>query len=235
MCGVFLVRARPVAVARGWWARRRADKDAEDAEAVPELPGADESISPRRPVEYLVGVVVMLGAAFVVSGLWLAFDRMRATIAPIEVPQNQSLAFHGIPPASSVISTGQLFAWLPPWNGYDPVRFTSTYVLDVRTLMTYVFAGAVIMAALRVARRDTISLFAGWCLIAAFVGAPAFVLLNVGLSKVLISPEARYGLSLVPFMAAIVASFARNRIGTTLLWLGSLTSFTVVVGTMLAH
>ena len=32
----------------------------------------------------------MLGATFVVSGLWLAFDRMRATIDPIEVPQNQS-------------------------------------------------------------------------------------------------------------------------------------------------
>ena len=92
---------------------------------------------------------------------------MRATIDPIEVPQNQILAFHGIPPASSVISTRQLFAWLPPWNGYDPVRFTSTYVFDARTLMTYVFAGAVILAALRVARRDTISLFAVWCLIAA--------------------------------------------------------------------
>ena len=165
----------------------------------------------------------------------MAFDRMRATIDPIEVPQNQSLAFHSIPPASSVISITQLFAWLPPWNGYDPVRFTSTYVWDARTLMTYVFAGAVILAALRVARRDTISLFGIGCLVAALVGAPAFVLLNVGVSKVLSNPEARYGLSLVPFMAAIVASFATNRIGTTLLWLGSLTSFAVVVGTMLAH
>jgi hypothetical protein len=235
MCGVFLVRARPVTLARAWWARRSARKDTDDAEAVPELPGADESISPRRPVEYLVGIVVMLGTAFVVSGLWLAFDRMRATIDPIEVPQNQTLAFHGIPPASSVLSTAQLFAWLPPWNGYDPVRFTSTYVLDVRTLMTYVFAGAVILAALRVARRDTISLFGVCCLVAALVGAPAFVLLNVGVSKVLVNPEARYGLSLVPFMAAIVASYARNKIGTTMLWLGGLTSFAVVVGTMLAH
>ena len=230
MCGVFLVRSQPIALARAWWSRRKSD-----AEDGPELPSADDTISPRRPVEYLVAVVVMLGTAFVVSGLWLVFDRMRATIAPIEVPQNQSLAFHSIPPASSVISTTQLFAWLPPWNGYDPVRFTSTYVWDARTLMTYVFAGAVILAALRVARRDTISLFGGCCLVAAMVGAPAFVLLNVGVSKVLANPEARYGLSLLPFMAAIVASYARNRIGTTLLWLGSLTSFAVVVGTMLAH
>ena len=255
MCGVFLVRARPIELTRAWWERRRARKAAtiaarvddgigdggderdheRDDDGLPELPGADPSISPRRPFEYLVGTVVMLGTAFVVSGLWLAFDRMRATIDPIEVPQNQSLAFHSIPPASSVISITQLFAWLPPWNGYDPVRFTSTYVWDARTLMTYVFAGAVILAALRVARRDTISLFGIGCLVAALVGAPAFVLLNVGVSKVLSNPEARYGLSLVPFMAAIVASFATNRIGTTLLWLGSLTSFAVVVGTMLAH
>lgn len=247
MGGVFLVRARPIELTRVLWERRRARRatkvaariddgvDVNDRGALPELPDADPSVSPRRPLEYLIGLVVMLGTAFVVSGLWLAFDRMRATIAPIEVPQNQSLAFHSIPPASSVISTTQLFAWLPPWNGYDPVRFTSTYVLDARTLMTYVFAGAVILAALRVARRDTISLFGLCCLVAAMVGAPAFVLLNVGVSKVLVNPEARYGLSMVPFMAAIVASYAKNRIGTTLLWLGSLTSFAVVVGTMLAH
>jgi len=242
MCGLFLVRAQPVALGRAWWERRKArrtarrlDDDRDRSLDVPNLPGADDSISPRRPVEYLLGIVVMLGTAFVVSGLWLTFDRMRATIDPIQVPQNQTLAFHGIPPAYSVFSPTQVFAWLPPWNGYDPVRFTSPYVIDARTLMTYVFAGAVILAALRVARRDTISLFAICCLVAALVGAPAFVLLNVGVSKVLVNPEARYGLSLVPFMAAIVASYARNRIGTTLLWAGSLTSFAVVVGTMLAH
>jgi hypothetical protein len=98
-----------------------------------------------------------------------------------------------------------------------------------------VFAGAVLMAVLQVTRRDTMSLFGIGCLVAALVGGPAFVLMNAGLSSVLTLPEARYGLSLVPFMAAVVASFARNRIGTTLLWLFGLTSFAVVVGTMLAH
>jgi hypothetical protein len=226
---VFLVRARPILLARAWWSRRRSP---DDPQPVPE---ADETTSPRRPVEYLAALLVMMGSALVVSGIWLAFDRARAVIDPSEVPQNQLLASHGIPPAYSVFSVNQVFSWLPPWNGYDPVRFTSPYVTDVRTLMTFVFAGAVLMVALRVSRGDTLSLFGVACLIAAFVGGPAFVLLNAGVSNVLVTPEARYGLSLVPFMAAIVASFAMNRIGTTVLWLGSLTSFAVVVGTMLAH
>ena len=146
---LFLVRSRPRSLVRAWREGRRA--------AVVTVP-ADEDVSPRRPIEYLVGFVVMAAAAFVVSGAWLAFDRLRATIDPIQVPQNQMLAFHGIPPADSVISSMQIFAWLPPWNGYDPVRFTSTYVLDARTFMTFLFAGAVLVAALRVARRDTLSL-----------------------------------------------------------------------------
>jgi hypothetical protein len=232
MGGVFLVRARPVTLARTWWARRKSAASDDDA---PELPGADETISPRRPVEYVVALLVMIGSAVVVSGLWLTFDRMRATIEPIEVPQNQYLRSHGIPPAYSIFSPSQVFSWLPPWNGYDPPRFTSPYVLDVRTLMSFVFAGAVLMAVLQVTRRDTMSIFGVGCLVAALAGGPAFVLMNAGFSHVLVNPEARYGLSLVPFMAAIVASFARNRIGTTLLWLGGLTSFAVVVGTMLAH
>lgn len=232
MGGVFLVRARPVSLARTWWARRKSTTSDEDT---PELPDADATIPPRRPVEYLVALLVMVGSAVVVSGLWLTFDRVRATIDPSQVPQNQLLESHGIPPAYSVFSPAQVFSWLPPWNGYDPARFTSPYVIDVRTLMTFVFAGAVLMAVLQVTRRDTMSLFGIGCLVAALVGGPAFVLMNAGLSSVLTLPEARYGLSLVPFMAAVVASFARNRIGTTLLWLFGLTSFAVVVGTMLAH
>ena len=46
MCGVSSSAARPIAVAAGGGRADRADKDPDDAEAVPELPGADESISP---------------------------------------------------------------------------------------------------------------------------------------------------------------------------------------------
>ena len=154
MCGVFLVRG-PVASARGWWACRKAcrlaaddgvEHDAEDddeghAGEVSDLPGADESISARRPVEYLVGIVVMLGTAFVVSGLWLAFDRMRATIAPIDVPQNQMLAF--------TASRRRPRCSRPRSSSHGSRRGTATTPSGSRrrtcstcaSLMTYVFAG----------------------------------------------------------------------------------------------
>jgi len=234
MAGLFLVRARPVTLARTFRARRQAAK-AGATDSAPLYPEADDDVSPRRPLEYAVALLVIAGSALVVSGLWIAFDRMRATIDPILVPQNQFLASDGIPSPFIVFAPSNVFSWLPPWNGYDPVRFTSPYVLDVRMLMVYVFAGAVLMAALRVTRRETLTVFAFGCVIAALIGGPTFVLMNVGISHVLAGPEARYGLSLVPFIVAIAASFARNKIGTTMLWAGSLTSLAVVVGTMLVH
>ena len=175
----------------------------------------------------------MVGSGLFVAVLWATLDRLRATIAPIEVPQNQLLAFHGVPPLDTLFSPLQVFAWLPPWNGYDPLRFVTPYVLDVRTLMTYLFAGSMLVAALRVNRRDTISsVRLVRSLVASFLGAPAFVAVTVVLSKVLVNPEARYGMSLIPFMAAVLASFVKGRIGIVLLWFFALLSLTIVVGSM---
>jgi len=234
VAGLFAVRARPLTLARTWRARRWA-AHANETESAPPYPAADEDLSPRRPLEYAVALLVMVGSAVVVSGTWITIDRMRATIDPILVPQNQFLASHGIPGPFVVFAPSNVFSWLPPWNGYDPVRFTSPYVFDVRMLMVYLFAGAVLMASLRVNRRETLTIFAFGCVVAALIGGPTFVLLNAAISHVIAGPEARYGLSLVPFIVAITASFARNKIGTTMLWLGSLTSLAVVVGTMLVH
>jgi len=50
-----------------------------------------------------------------------------------------------------------------------------------------------------------------------------------------IDAPARYGMSLLPFMAAVVASFVKNRVGGALLWVFALTSYSVVVGTMLVR
>ena len=234
MAGLFLVRARPVTLARTWSARRRA-ANANETDSAPPYPPADDDISPRRPLEYAMALPVMVGSGLLVSGVWITFDRMRATIDPILVPQKQFLASHGIPGPFIVFAPSNVFSWLPPWNGYDPVRFTSPYVLDVRNLMMFVFAGAVLMAALQVNRGNALTIFAFGCVVAALVGGPTFVVMNAAISDVLAGPEARYGLSLVPFIVAIAASFARNKIGTTLLWIASLTSLAVIVGTMLVH
>ena len=189
----------------------------------------------RSRIDYVKAAAVLLGAALVVALAWMTIDRMRAVIDPSIVPQNQALAANGIPPLETFISPGQLFAWLPPWNSYDPARYVTAYVQDVRILAVYLYAGAVLMAALRINRRDRISMFGGFGVAASVIGAPAFIAFTVVVSDVVIDAPARYGMSLLPFMAAVVASFVKNRVGGALLWVFALTSYSVVVGTWLVR
>jgi hypothetical protein len=189
----------------------------------------------RSRVDYVKAAAVLLGAALVVALAWMTIDRMRAVIDPSIVPQNQALAAHGIPPLATFISPLQMFAWLPPWNSYDTARFVTPYVEDVRIIAVYLYAGAVLMAALRVNRRDRISMFGAFGVAASVLGAPAFIAFTVVVSNVVIDAPARYGMSLLPFMAAVVASFVKNRVGGALLWIFALTSYSVVVGTMLVR
>lgn len=233
MAGVFLVRARPLRLLR---ARRAARAESTPAPTMPgepvvSAPGVE--IPARAPLAYLKAAAVLLGSALLVAMVWAAFDRMRAVVDPSVIPQNQFLASHGFPPLASLFSPIDLYTWIPPWNSYDPVRFVTPYVLDVRVMMTYLFAGATLMAALRVSRRDTMSLFGVFGVAASLLGAPAFILFTAATAKVLVNPEARYGMSLIPFMAALLASFVKGRFGVSLLWFFASVSIGIVVGSML--
>ncbi len=252
MTAVFVVRAEPVELWVTWRGARRARRSGTEVGATPEGEAAPEveaapgsvlvaveaDVDPpgvRSRLDYVKAAVVLLGAALVVTLTWMMIDRLRATIDPSIVPQNQYLASHGIPPLETFISPRQLFAWLPPVDSYDTPRFFSPYVQDVRIIATYLYVGAVLMAALRINRRDRISLFGGFGVAASLLGAPAFIVFTVVVSRVVIDAPARYGMSLLPFMAAILASFVKNRVGGALLWVFALTSYSVVVGTMLVR
>lgn len=249
MSAVFVVRAEPVELWTIWRASRRARRAEDDsvdlapaAEAPAPEPEAVVAVAAdvdppgvRSRVDYVKAAAVLMGTAVAVALVWMAFDRVRATIDPSIVPQNQYLASHGIPPLETFISPRQLFAWLPPVDSYDTPRFISPYVADVRMLAFYLYAGAVLLAALRIDRRDRISLFGGFGVAASLLGAPAFIAFTVVVSRVVIDAPARYGMSLLPFMAAVVASFVKNRVGGALLWVFALTAYTVAVGTMLVR
>ena len=252
MTAVFVVRAEPVELWATWRDARRARRSEPGSEAESEPDSESESESApgsvlvavaadvdppgvRSRVDYVKAAAVLLGAALVVALAWMTIDRMRAVIDPSIVPQNQALAAHGIPPLATFISPLQMFAWLPPWNSYDTARFVTPYVEDVRNIAVYLYAGAVLMAALRVNRRDRISMFGAFGVAASVLGAPAFIAFTVVVSDVVIDAPARYGMSLLPFMAAVVASFVKNRVGGALLWVFALTSYSVVVGTMLVR
>ena len=97
-------------------------------------------------------------------------------------------------------------------------------------LTVALLAGAVLMAAFRVNRRDTMSLFGVLCVGAALLGGPAFVVITSVISNIVVGPAARYGMSLLPFFAAVLASAVKGRVATMSLWLFAPLWFAIVVG-----
>lgn len=221
MVGVFLVRADLV----GWWRRRRSA----DGPAGP----ADPPLQTTR--EYLLGSALMLGPAVAVALAWSVVDKLRAVVEPEVIPQIIGSRTNGIPPLSYFLQLNQVFAWFPPVNGYDSPRFTTVYTQDARVLLIYLFAGALLVGTLRFARRDEIATIAGFVTVIGLVGGPLYVALNVVVQNILLDLPARYGLSLVPFIVVVVASFARRRVGTAVLWLIAVPAYGVTIAAMLQH
>ena len=232
MAGVFVVRADPV----GWWRRRRtASGDGGIATAAGVADPDGDPAPMRTSREYLLGTALMLGPAVAVALVWSVIDKVRAVVAPDVIPQIVQSKAHGMPPLSYFLNVNQVFAWFPPVNGYDTPRFVTVYTQDARVLLTYLFAGALLVGALRFARRDEISLMAGFVALIGLVGGPLYVALNVGVQGILLDLPARYGLSLFPFIVVVVASFARRRVGTAVLWVIAVPAYVVTILAMLQH
>jgi len=225
VAAVFLVRAEPVELWRRW--RRSTEADASRER------GGVERVRSRR--EYLTASMLLLGGAAVIALAWSGIDRMRRIVDPIEVPQVRTSLADGIPSPGFLLSWQQLFAWLPPADGYEPARFLTVGTTDVRVLATFLFAGAVLMAALRVNQRDDISLLGGSCVAAALIGGPTYVAMNAVIQDIRLVLPPRYGMSLLPIMVPVLGSFAKGRAGVTLLWIASSVSYVVVVGTMVSR
>lgn len=228
MVGVFLVRAD----LDGWWRRRRSVVEPTGSGE----PAADRGGPALRTTrDYLLGSALLLGPAVAVAVAWSVVDKLRAVVEPDVVPQIIASRTNGIPPLSYFLQLNQVFAWFPPLNGYDSPRFATVYTQDLRVLLIYLFAGALLVGTLRFTRRDEIATMAGFVTVIGLVGGPLYVALNVGLQKILLDLPSRYGLSLVPFIVVVVASFARRRVGTAVLWLIALPAYGFTIAAMLQH
>lgn len=243
VAAVFLVRADVL----GYWRARRAraatvaatvpgdgsDRERAGGHAV-DANGVVPAAWRTRP-EYLRAVLWLVLPALSVAAIWNGIDGWRAVVEPIVIPQVRENQAHGLPSLQFLFDPHQVYAWFPPTGGLDTHQFLSVYVVDVRTMMTFLFAGATLMASFRVNRRDDISLFAVSALVAGVLGGPAYVLLNAIVQDILLVLPDRYGLSLLPFLTVILASFVANRIGLALIGGMALVSYAVVVGTMLVR
>jgi hypothetical protein len=223
VAALFVVRAEPIEL----WRRWRRGPSAEDP------PDSESPARVRGRHEYLLAVVLLLGGAVLVALAWSGIDRMRRIVDPLEVPQVRLSRARTFPESSFVFSSQQMFAWLPPADGYEPARFVTTATTDVRVLTTFLFAGAVLMAALRLNRRDDISMLGAFCVAVALLGGPAYVAINAIVQEIRLVLPPRYGMSVLPFMVPVLASFAKGRTGAVLLWTAASVSYVVVVGTMI--
>jgi hypothetical protein len=182
---------------------------ASSARAACRVPNPTNSESSTRAAAVLVGGGI--GGAVA----WGVIYRLRATIDANLIPQNRQLAVHGVPRA--LFAPRNLFGWFPPVRFYDVSYLSNAAVEDARQLATFLFAGALIFAALRLTRRDSVAILGGITALAALVAAPLYMVVGSVVFHVTTNPLARYGLSLLPAMALVVAWSATGRFGPRLL------------------
>jgi hypothetical protein len=187
----------------------------------------------RRDPFVRAGAYLVIGA-FAAAFVWAVFDRVRATISPLMVPQNIVNAVHGIFPRwGFTFSPGHIFAWFPPLEGYDPFVYNPNIAyVNVRTLVTFLFVGAMLMALLRVRRRDSMSVLGAVGTVFALAAGPLFVLFMAVFTNELVDAGGRYGLSLLPVFVIVLASRVRGRVVTFLFSAFAVVAYITILATV---
>jgi hypothetical protein len=157
----------------------------------------------------------LVGGGIIGAAAWSIIARLRETIDPNVIPQNRLLAVHGLPRA--LLAPRNLFGWFPPLHYYDAPALSNAAVEDFRQAALFLFVGALILAALRLTRRDSIAVLGAVTGVAALVGAPLYMVFGSVIFHVETYPLARYGLALIPAMALVVAWSASGRFGQRIL------------------
>lgn len=188
---------------------------------------------------FVRAAVYLVGGAVVVAAVWSFIDRARATIDPLVVPQNQILRAHGLPSLglifgsnSGLLAHPTMFTWFPPVDGYDSGHFYNVAVFNAQVIAFVLLAGAMLMACVRVNRREPIFQLGAVTTLFAIFGAPAFLLMNYFVSNVISPPNGRYGMSLLPIFAIVLASWIRQRSTTVLLALFAFAVYATEWGTI---
>jgi hypothetical protein len=212
-----------------WWRRSRFGKQQDEpTEPVSEVSEAETAsiatAQERRPLRIRAAVYLSAGAVGS-AALWAFIDRLRATIDPSIVPQNRALAAHGFPDIGTIFTSPAayfnvptIFTWLPPVDGYDPPYLANLTVSNFRIITVLLFAGAMIIACLRVSRRSPVLILGAVGAFVAIAGGPAFLLMNYFVSNVISPPNGRYGMSLLPVMVVVLAGWVRTKSAVVLLW-----------------
>lgn len=213
----FLVRAIPP----GWTGRVRSRLGLE-SDGPPVAP-AEASTYPRTMLtlgsrRYLVGAGAVVAGALAAAAAWALIDGARATIDASVIPQNQAYAAVGIPNVEQFLNSGFVFAFLPPFTGFQSTfLFTDAWVQDIVYFAPFVFVGAVLMATLRFRRDDRVSVIAAVTVAVLLVGGPAFAVLQFVINDIYNNPSPRYGMSAIPALILVLAGSAVGRVGRVLL------------------
>ena len=189
-----------------------------DEPDLPVEPAADRPQMELGSRRYLTGALVLLAGAVAVALAWAAIDHARAVIDASQIPQNREFAFHGVPPFDRVFSVVNVFAFFPPFVGYEPAWLQTTYVATVYEMLKLLFSGAMLVAALRFTRRSTTSVLATVGVVLLIAGGPLFMVMQIVVNSILNDVVQRYGMSAIPIIAVVAASFVRGRISRTALW-----------------
>ena len=175
--------------------------------------------SEQRQLPLVKAPLLMFITGTLTSIAWITSQSLRATINPEIIPQHNIFKFDGFPPLRILLDPANLLSWFPPGRSFDSARFSNQYVSLMRSLVVPLLIGVLIASAMRVQKGkdiESLSLFAG---LAGLVGAPFFMVGIVITSGVLIGPDGRYAMCLLPAYVIAAASQSKGRVGDVLLGL----------------
>ena len=193
-----------------------------------------QGAEPDRPLprRYVVACCVLMGAAVVVSVVWLAIVGARATIDPLRLGSNQMFYTENFP-ARVFFESNNLFSFFPAGGpAYRaPVLMVPT-VIDVSIVSGWLCVVALVGNGLRFSVRDRLSTLGAWAALVLVVAGPAFIFGTWLTSKVTFAPSPRYALSAIPIVIVLLASLVRGRTATIAICFWAVISTVTILGAL---
>jgi hypothetical protein len=191
------------------WQQRRGSEEQSDARADDTTAGWARRLPPRIRVG-----AAMVGAAALVSVAWLVTQRYLQVLPPTEIPMVSRFLIDRFPSTEFATAWHQTVSplqspYLAPFLRTQPVQVVAGFV-DL-ALMGGAVAGLAL--AVRGSREKRVAVVA---LVLAVAVGPLLVLFNVVVQGLYVVIPPRYGLALVPALAAAAIPALRRQIGVIL-------------------
>jgi hypothetical protein len=174
-----------------------------------------EALPTRSARDRLVALAWLLGSAVVVAGAWAIAQRALQAIPPSQVPMVARFRTTQFPLSQLTVSWRQTLS--PLRSPYLPPFLRTSFVQTMADLVDLALIAGVVGGAILAAPRSRERRLAGAVLVMLAVIGPALVVFNFVVQGLYVDIPPRYGIALVPAMAAAAVPVTRRQFGRVVL------------------